>query len=118
MVVWVLPPPVPVMVMVLVPTGAVAGTLSVSTEVPEPGARMGLVPKVATEAGDADSVTAALKPPLIFEVIVEVPELPCLTVTVVGDADRAKSAPVVPVTVRVTVVVAVTPPPVPLTVIG
>ena len=103
------------MVMVVVPSGACAPTATVIVEVPEPGAGIGFglkvrpVPRVLR-------VTAELKPPLTFEVMTEVPELPLATVIAVGDAVRVKLPFAAAVTVRETVVVLVTPPPVPVTV--
>ena len=58
---------------------------------------------------------AELKPPPIFEVTVVVPVLPAAIVTEVGERLMAK--PPAAVTVRLTEVVCVTPPPTPLTVI-
>jgi len=66
----------------------------------------------------ADKPTAELKPLETVVEIVEVLELPLATLIAVGDALMVKSAPAGAVTVRVTVVVCVTPPPVPVTVIG
>jgi hypothetical protein len=50
--------------------------------------------------------------------MVEVPVDDAGMVTLVGDADSVKSPTVVEVTVKVTVVVRIKPPPEPVTVIG
>ena len=73
MVVFVTPPPVPVIVMGYVPIGAVLETVSVKSTVPDPGAAMGFLLKVAvTPEGSAeyDSVIAALKEPEVVVVTV------------------------------------------------
>jgi len=96
------------MVMVWVPVLARRLTVKVSFDVPEPGAAIGLVPKLAvTPEGrpDADRETAASKPPATVEVIVVEPELFWSTVSEVGEALREKLAPAGDVTVRLTVVV-------------
>jgi len=61
---------------------------------------------------------APSKPPEIVVVMVEVPEAPLATVIVEGDALMVKLAPAWEVTVRVTVVVSVRLPEVPVTVMG
>ena len=61
------------------PGVVLAATVIVMTELPEPGAAIGLVPKpTVTPLGwpDADKVIAALKPPETAVVIVDVPLLP------------------------------------------
>ena len=92
------------MVMVLVPSAAWAPTVTVIVDVPEPGAGIGLGLKVFPMP-PAFKVTAALKPPVIFEVITEVPELPLARVSEVGDAVRLKLPFAAAVTVRLTAVV-------------
>ena len=85
-VVWVKAPEVPVMVIVEVPVVAVAFALNVSTLEDV----VGLVPKVAvTPAGrpEAERVTLPVKPPVGLTVIVLVPLPPCVTVTLVGEAE-------------------------------
>ena len=55
---------------------------------------VGLVPKLAvTPAGkpEADKVTLPVKPPLGFTVIVLDPVPPCVTLTLVGEAESVKS---------------------------
>ena len=61
-----MPPPVAVMVMGYVPMRAVRETFRLKCDEPEPGAGMGLVPKLyVTPEGTpvADKVTAELNPP-------------------------------------------------------
>src|SRR5580700_3899786 len=84
-------PAVPVTLMLYVP-GAVDGpTVIVMVEVPVPVIELGLKPTV-TPAGwpAADKETAWLKPFVTVLVIVDVPELPCISTTVVGEAVRPK----------------------------
>src|SRR3954452_16357118 len=92
--VWVVLPPVPVMVTVEVPRVAVGETVKVSVELPAPGAAIedGLKEAV-TPAGrpEAESAMAELKPPETAVVIVEVLVLPCTTETEVGAAAIVKS---------------------------
>jgi hypothetical protein len=86
---------------------------------PAPGAAIGLGLKltvVPVGTPVAESVIALLKPPLTVVVRVEFPGLPTTTDTDAGEAARVKSGAVT--TVRVTVVVCCTPPPLPVTVIG
>ena len=82
---------------------------------PEPGAGIGFGLKVLP-VPMVDRVTALLKPPVTFEVMTEVPELPRATVIEVGFAVRVKLPLAAAVTVKLTVVVWVTLPPTPLTV--
>jgi hypothetical protein len=92
-------------------------TLMVATEVPAPGAAMddGLKVTVTPEGKlVAESETAALNDPAMVVVTLVVPLLPLLTVTAFGEAETAKLGGTV--TVRLTVVVCVRPPPVPVTV--
>jgi hypothetical protein len=100
-----------------VPVAVLDPTAIVIVEVPPPGAAIELGLKltvVPLGAPVADRLMALLKPPLTVEVIVEVPELPCTTLTEVGEAVRVKLGAAV--TVRVTVAVCVIPPPLPVTV--
>jgi len=108
------------MVEVLMP--ARLDTVIVIVDVPEPGAAIveGLKVILTPDgAPDADNAMDELKPPETFVVIVTPPERPRFTVIEVGEALMVKSglAPV-GVTVKVTVVVSLRPPPVPSTVIG
>ena len=59
-----------------------------------------------------------MKPPEGVTVMIEVPCDETGIVTLVGDADSVKSPTVVEVTVNVTVVERISPPPEPVTVIG
>ncbi len=124
---WVLPPPVPVTVKVLIPSGAPAPTVISIVDVPDPGAAIeGGLKITVTLCGnpDADRAMAELKPLPAVVVIVELLEFAQAKLNELGDAPMAKSPvpppppPPVVVTVKVTVVVCVIPPPVPVTVIG
>src|SRR4051794_4282772 len=99
-VVWVMLPPVPVMVTVEVPRVAVEETVKVSVELPEPGAAIedGLKEAV-TPAGrpEAESAMAELKPPETVVETVTLPELPCTMDVEVGEAAMVKSGVVVTV---------------------
>ena len=89
-------------------------------DVPEPGAGigLGLKPTVTRDGWPlADKLIVELKPPEIVVVIVELPELPLVTLIDVGDALMVKLG-FVPVTVSETVVVATVLPDVPVTVIA
>ena len=66
----------------------------------------------------ADRVTLPVKPLVGVIVIVAVPLDERVLVRLVGDAERVKLADATAVTVKVTVVVSVILPPVPVTVIG
>jgi hypothetical protein len=106
-------PDVPVMVTVDVPVVAVELAVNVTTLVEV----VGLVPNVAvTPAGrpDADNVTAPVKPPEGVSVIVLLPLPPCVTVTLVGEAESEKFGVAAAFTVRATVVVCVSVPDVPV----
>src|SRR5438067_13464244 len=88
-VVWVKLPEVPVTVTVAVPVVAVA--LAVNVRLLVPVVLAGL--KVAvTPAGnpDADKLTLPLKPLLGFTVMVLLALLPCVTETLVGEAESVK----------------------------
>jgi len=92
--VCVTPPQVAVIVTVAAPVAAVLLAESVSVELPLPGAAIEVGLKLAvTPAGnpEAESETAALKPPLTLVVMVLLPELPCAIERLVGDAVRLKS---------------------------
>src|SRR5208282_1225348 len=108
----------PVMVMLWVPVLARLATVIVIFDVPEPGAPMDVGLKLTfTPDGcpDADKAIAESKLPERVVVIVEVPELPQVTVSETGDALMLKSpALAAAVTVRLTVVVRTSPPPVPV----
>jgi len=117
-VVWVTPPPVPVTVMVRVPRLALLLTVMVMSDDPVPGAGMGLGLKLTVTrlpCPEADKEIAELKPFTAVVLMVDVPELPRVMVTELGEALMVKFG-VRPVTVRETVVVCVIPPPTPVTV--
>ena len=81
-------------------------TVNFTVDVPAPGALMVEGVKLAvTPEGrlDADNATAALKPPAAVVLTVEVPLLPLVTDTEVGETETAKLGVVV--TVRLTVAV-------------
>ena len=85
---------------------------------PDPGAAMLLGVNVTVcwlPCPEAVKVIAELNPPAIVVEIVEVPELPRVTLIAVGEAETVKLG-VVPVTVKVTAVDAVVVPEVPFTV--
>ena len=101
------------------PVAVLDPTVIVIVELPPPGAAIELGLKltvVPLGAPVADRLIALMKPPLTVVVIVEVPELPCPTLTEVGEPVSAKLAGTA--TVRATVVLCWIPPPVPVTVIG
>ena len=89
-------------------------------EDPVPGAGIGFGLKLTVTrlpCPDADNEIAELKPFNAVVLIVEWPEVPRVTVTDDGEALIVKSG-FTPVTVSVTVVVCVIPPPTPVTVMG
>ena len=90
------PLPLPLIVRVEVPVGVLAFVVTVNTEPAEPFAggvkEAGLRAQVAL-AGQPDTVSATelLNPAMEVTVIVEFPELPCVSVNDVGFADIEKS---------------------------
>ena len=71
-----------------------APAVSVSVEVPAPGAAIEVGLKVAVApvgSPEADSAIALLNPPDTVVVMVVVPDKPCLALTEVGEAEIAKS---------------------------
>lgn len=90
---WVLPE-VPVTVIVYVPGAVDEDTVIVMVELPAPVIEVGLNPTV-TPLGCplADKEMVPLKPPVTELVMVEVPWLPCATVTELGEAERLKPEP-------------------------
>jgi hypothetical protein len=105
------------MVTVYVPSAAVALLLKVNVLV----LLAGLGPnEVVTPLGTptVKNLTLPVKAPVGFIAMVVAPCDDTGILTAVGDADRVKSPEVVPVTVKVTVVECVSPPPEPVTVIG
>jgi hypothetical protein len=118
-VVCVTAPPVAVTVTFVVPTVAVLLAVNVSVELPPPGAAMEAGLKLAvTPAGrpEADSAIAELNPPLTVVEMPELPDVPCATDKLLGDALTAKFGAVAALTVRGIVNVCVSPPPVAVTV--
>lgn len=117
--VWVFPPPVAVTVRVEVPTEAFLLALMVMVEAPDPVTELGLkLTLFPLPCPDAEKVTAELKPPEPATVRVEAPEAFWAMDSVLGDAEKVKSAVAEAVTVSETVVVCVTLPPVPVMVMG
>ena len=109
----------PVTVMGYVPTSVLAPTVIVIVELPAPGAGIVLGLKltvVPVGTPVADRLIELLKPPLTTVVIVDVPRLPCMTVSEAGEAEMLKLGTAV--TVSVTVVPCWIPPPFPVTVMG
>ena len=101
------------------PIGVVALTAMFITELPEPGAGIGLGLKlnvVPDGTPEADRAIELLKPLLMVVLMVDVPWLPWTMVRDAGDAERVKLAGAV--TVNVTVAVCCMPPPLPVTVMG
>jgi hypothetical protein len=81
-------------------------TAIVIVELPPPGAAIVLGLKltvVPLGAPEADKLIALLKPPLTAVVMVEVPWLPCTTLSEAGEAERVKLGAAV--TVKFTVAV-------------
>src|SRR5689334_12728588 len=117
-VVCVLPPPVPVTVIGNVPVAVVDATVMPMLDVPEPGAAIDDGVKVTVMPAGAPeevSATAALNPPAMADVIVDEPLVPCLMLTLAGEAESAKSGVAAAVTVRPTFTVCVVVPLVPVT---
>jgi hypothetical protein len=113
-VVCVTPPPLAVIVTWEVPVVAALLAVKVRVELPLPGAPIKVGLKLAvTPAGrtEADREIAELNPPVTVVEIVLLPEPPCVTDKLVGAALRVKLGFAAAFTVRVTVVVCVTPPP-------
>ena len=87
--VWVIPPPLAVMVIVRGPVFAVAATLICMPARPEPGAGMVLglnVTFTPLPCPDAVNEIAALKPPETVVVIFDKPVAPRATVRVLGES--------------------------------
>ena len=94
-VVCVTPPPLAVMVTLAVPVVAVLLAVKVSVELPFPGApiEVGLKFAVTPEGRpEAESEIDELKPPLVVVEMLVLPEEPCVTDRLVGDAPTVKSA--------------------------
>ena len=67
-------------------------------------------------APEVDNEIVELNPPIAAVVIVDVPEPPVATLTIVGEADTVKSSD--EVIIKLTIVVCVIPPPLAVTVMG
>src|SRR5271167_3390830 len=111
-----MPPPLPVTVMGYVPTGVLDPTVIVIVELPAPGA--GIVPGlkltvVPVGIPEAERLIELLNPPLMAVVMVDVPWLPCTTLSEEGEAEIVKFGSAV--TVSVIVVICWVPPPLPVT---
>jgi hypothetical protein len=94
--------------MLEVPLIAVLPTVKFNVELPLPGAAMDAGLKLAvTPVGspDAERDTAELKPPETAVEMVALPELPCITERLAGDALSVKLGAAAGLTVRATVVV-------------
>jgi len=94
-------------------------TAIVIVELPPPGAAIVLGLKltvVPLGAPAADRLMTLLKPPLTLVVIVEVPWLPCTTLTEAGEPVSVKLAETAAVTVRLTAAALLACPLVPVTV--
>ena len=86
-------PEVPVTVIAYVPGAVEDATVIVMVEVPAPVIEVGLKPTVTPDGCPlADKAIAEENPPVTVLVIVDVPELPCATVTEAGEAERLKPA--------------------------
>ena len=108
------------MVIVRVPVVARLVVLIVIVEVPEPGAAIDVGLNVIVSplpCPDADKLIAELKLPEAVVVIFDVPELPRVIDSDVGEAESVNAAGFEEVTVSEIVAVWVTSPPVPVTVI-
>jgi hypothetical protein len=87
-------PEVPVTVIVYVPGAVDEATVIVMVEVPAPVIEVGLKLTVTPVGWPlADKEMAESKPPVTVLVRVEVPILPCATVTEAGEAERLKPEP-------------------------
>lgn len=105
-VVSVSPPPVPVTVMVAVPTVAELLAVNVKVEEPAPPEMLDGLKLAVTPLGSplAERTTELLNPPTAVLVITEVPELPSCTLNEEGLAEREKLGLLPPVIVRFTAV--------------
>src|SRR5215471_15293833 len=89
---WI-PPPLPVTVMLYVPTAVLLPTTIAMVDEPEPGAAIGVGLKLTLVPEGtplANRLMLLLKPPLTVVVIVELLLPPCPTLTEVGEAVMAK----------------------------
>ena len=114
-----IPPPLAVIVIVRVPVVALEVVLMVIFDVPDPGAAIEVGLKVMVSPlpwPEAVKLMAELKVPDAVVVMVELPELPRVMESEVGEAESVNAAGDDEVTVSVIVAVSVMPPPVPVTV--
>ena len=103
------------------PTGVFEPTVTVINDAPAPGAAMALGLKltlVPVGAPEAVKATELLKPPPIVVAMSDVPCVPCARASDGGVAETAKLGCPDVVTVTLTTVVSVSPPPNPLMTIG
>lgn len=117
--VCVTPPPLAVKVTLVAPVAAVVLAENVTVELPLPGAAIEAGLKLAVTpdgSPDADNDTAELNPSFTAIDTVLLPELPCTTATLPGEALMVKSGAVVAFTVSGTVSVCVIPAPLAVTV--
>jgi hypothetical protein len=113
-VLWETLPPLALIVTVDVPVVAVLLAVNVRVELPDPGAAMEVgLNEAVTPAGSplAESEIAELKPPETVVETVLLPEPPCATETLVGEALIVKLGDAVAETEREIVVLWETPPP-------
>ena len=97
----------------------VDATVKVAVELPDPGAAIDVGLKLTVTPAGAPlevNATAELNPFTTVVVTVEAPFVPWATLTALGEAEIVKSG--AGVTVRLTVVLCVLPPPVPVIVMG
>ena len=107
--------------MVRVPVLALELALKVTVDFPAPGAAIDVGLKLTVIPDDwpvAERAIAELNPPETVVVMVEVPLLPLVIVTEVGEAERVKLGATGAVTVSVTVAVLTVDPDVPVMVMG
>ncbi len=108
--------PVPVTVRLYVPAAAVP-EFSVSVEDPAPVREVGLKEALAPAGNpEIERLTVCALPDVIAVEIVDVPEPPAVTLTVLGEAEIEKSFVTTGLMVNVTPVVCVALVPVPVTV--
>ena len=116
-----MPPPVAVTVMVWVPRAEFLPTVTFMVEEPDPGAPIDAGVKVTVwplPCPEAEREMAELKPPETVVVMVEEPEALLDTVMDVGEAETVKAGWTAAVTVTEMMVDCMSPPPVPVTVMG
>lgn len=113
-----MPPPAPVIVMGYVPVLVVLAAVSVYLDVPDPGALIDVglkLPVTPVGRPEPESAIAELNPPETAVVTVTYPFEPRLRDPELGETEMVKAGVAGAVTVRLTVVVSVVPPDVPVT---